>query len=233
MSSTFPGRRLCFPGQLSRGWANLMVKRGSYRIRSFVHRLHTNKSVINHQASSVLVIAGRADINNSIWLWLLKYYERNTFQLQNKARLKISKWFVIFIQSRKKGNRLAQIGLRWPMTVEKQTKKKHLGHVCWIQTHQCLSISWLSGRWCIFVIAHCIYIRLRAARDSLRAICVNSNQQLSFHLCFSIFLHFLIHTLIFRSPKIWIIHPALMQKCNISKLNAMIYLCFSICCLSD
>lgn len=123
MSSTFPGRRLCFPGQLSRGWANLMVKRGSYRMRSFVHRLHTNKSVINHQASSVLVISGRADINNSIWLWLLKYYERNTFQLQNKARLKISKGFVIFMQSRKKGNRLAQIGLRWPTTAEKQKNK--------------------------------------------------------------------------------------------------------------
>lgn len=102
MSSTFPGRHLCLPGQLSRGWVNLMVKRGSYKMRSFVHQLHTNKSVINHQASSVLVIIGKADINNSIWLWLLKDYEQNTSQLQNKARLKISKGFVIFMQNRKK-----------------------------------------------------------------------------------------------------------------------------------
>jgi len=87
----------------------------------------------------------------------------------------------------------------------------------------CLFLGFLEGD----VSCTCIYIRLRAARDGLQARCVNSNQQLSFHLYFSIFLHFLIF--IFLFSKIWTSHPALMQKCNILWVNWMhLFVLFNI-----
>lgn len=133
----------------------------------------------------------------------------------------IKRVWVIFMQSRKKGNRLAQIGLRWPMMAEKP-KNKTSGP-CLLDTNTSVFVYFLAFWKVMYLFNSTLYLYQTAScQRRFEAICVNSNQQLSFHLCFSIFLHFLIHTLIFLFPKIWIIHPALMQKCNIRKLNAMI-----------